>query len=483
MTTATGREYLRVSKDRTGQSRSVTEQADDNQRHAGQRGVHLLEPYAEPKAVSASRYGRKTRAGFARLVADLRAGRFGAGQLWLWESSRGSRKVSEWVELVEALEQAAVSVYVTSHGRLYDPRVPRDRRSLLEDAVDSEYETGKSSQRTRRAHAALAAAGKPNGQAPYGYRREYDPGTRIGRQVIDPAEAAIVREMFTRLAAGETLRSISRDLTARGVRSRRGKVLTIQQIRPMLTRAAYAGLRTHRAGSGGPPITAAATWPPIVARRLFDRVQAILSAPERKTRRPGRANHLLSLIGCCDVCGDGLVVTAHHGRWTYRCRSGGHVSVAEPDLDRFTEDLMLGYLTRPDVAQVLAAAAASTVDLDAARAALADVDAELGELYAQVSAGRLSAVALAAIEPGLLARKQAAADAVAELSAPPALAGILRPGPGARRRWKALTVEQRRVVARILLTPQLLGQLRIIRGRRGVRLPVEDRVSLRRVEA
>jgi DNA invertase Pin-like site-specific DNA recombinase len=473
----TGREYLRVSKDRTGQARSVTEQADDNQRHAHQRGVHLLDPYAEPKAVGASRYSRKTRAGFAQLVADLKAGGFAAEQLWLWESSRGSRKVSEWVELVEALEQAAVSVYVTSHGRLYDPRVPRDRRSLLEDAVDSEYETGKSSQRTRRAHAALAAAGRPNGAAPFGFIRTYNPATRQGTQTIVADEAAVVREMFTRVAAGESLRAISRDLTDRGIRSRTGKVFTVQYVRRMLLRESYAGLRVHRPADG-PATTVAGTWPVIVDRALFERVQRILTDPGRKTRRPGRAVHLLSLIAVCDVCGDGLIAVQHHGAWIYRCRGKGHVTCPEADLDRHVEKVMFAYLARPDVSAKLAAATATGSDLDRVRDEVAAVRAQLDDLYTQVATRRLTPGALAAVEPRLVAQLETLQRQEVELSAPPALVALIRPGRGAPRRWRALAVPARREVARMLLAPDLLGQVRV--GRcpvRGQRCPVEERTK------
>jgi DNA invertase Pin-like site-specific DNA recombinase len=47
--------------------------------------------------VSASRYGRKQRADFADLLADLENDRFDAHVLMLWESSRGTRKVGEMV--------------------------------------------------------------------------------------------------------------------------------------------------------------------------------------------------------------------------------------------------------------------------------------------------------------------------------------------------------------------------------------------------
>jgi site-specific DNA recombinase len=96
----TGREYLRVSKDRSGRMRSPAEQHDENLAAAQRRGVQLGEPYTERRAIGASRYSRGTRDDFDQLLGDISAGRFGADELWLWESSRGSRKVPEWVTLI-----------------------------------------------------------------------------------------------------------------------------------------------------------------------------------------------------------------------------------------------------------------------------------------------------------------------------------------------------------------------------------------------
>ncbi|HEV8528264.1 MAG TPA: recombinase family protein, partial [Actinomycetes bacterium] len=77
-TTKTAREYLRVSRDESGRLRSPEEQHGDNERAAEAHGWALGAPYVEDGAVSASRYGRKARPGYAALVDDLEADRVGA---------------------------------------------------------------------------------------------------------------------------------------------------------------------------------------------------------------------------------------------------------------------------------------------------------------------------------------------------------------------------------------------------------------------
>jgi len=243
----TGREYLRVSMDRSGRERSQDDQHGDNERACVERGIRLGDPYREAGSASASRYARKGRSDFERLLADLGEGRFGAQVLVLWESSRGSRKVGEWVTLIELCEDAGVRIFVTTHGREYDPANPRDRRSLLEDAVDSEYESSKVSARVKRAHAANAAAGRPHGPTSFGYIRRYDERTKaLIAQEPHPQLAPVVIELFRRLRKGHSLMAIARDFAARGIMNASGRPFSPQHLRVLALTPAYAGIRVHQ---------------------------------------------------------------------------------------------------------------------------------------------------------------------------------------------------------------------------------------------
>jgi site-specific DNA recombinase len=294
----TGREYLRVSYDRSGRERSQNEQHDDNARACTEHAITLATPYRESGSASASRYARKSRDDFARLLADLESGRFGANVLVLWESSRGSRKVGEWVTLIELCEDQGVSIFVTTHGREYDPGNARDRRSLLEDAVDSEYESSKVSARARRASAANAAAGKPHGRVPFGYQRRYDERTKAFlAQEPHPDQAPIVREVFIRVRAGHSLRAIARDFEARGFVNRSGRPFTAAHLRVLALTASYAGVRLHdpegkRTGRrvnvyGAPGVQQTpGTWPALVS--LEESWPCRRSCPTRSGSPPAR---------------------------------------------------------------------------------------------------------------------------------------------------------------------------------------------------
>jgi site-specific DNA recombinase len=477
---STGREYLRVSLDRSGRERSQDEQHRDNERAAAERGITLGGAYRENGSASASRYATKRRDAFDRLLADLERDRFGADVLVLWESSRGSRSVGEWVRLIELAEARGVNIFVTTHGREYSPTNPRDRRSLLEDAVDSEYESAKVSMRATRAAAANAAAGKPHGAVPFGYQRTYDPRTRaLVAQEPHPDEAPVVRELYRRLAAGESLRSIEREYERRGVRTRSGLPFSAQHLRNVALRASYAGLRSHDG-----KITGRGTWPALVDEATFYAVHVRLTDPGRVTTRPGRGVHLLSMIATCDVCG-GPLAAARRDRGVYVCRTSGHVKISEAELNTLAEAVILAYLSDERRYRALVAGEGDTSEeLTRVRGELAAVRAERAEAERAVPETVFEARAFAALIERLTNQVVGLETRERELTTPAPLLSI-RPGKDVRRRWKAAGMPARREVARLLLVPAILGELRVRRRpeeiRRDLHVPAEQRVDFRRL--
>ncbi|QZY52247.1 recombinase family protein [Leucobacter tenebrionis] len=308
------REYLRVSRDDKKTGKSPDQQHHENVAAFAREGfeLHPSEPYRDVDR-SASRYARGEREDFERLVSDLETGRFGADVLAIWESSRGSRRVSEWSRLIELCEETGVKIWVTTHGRLYDPANARDRRSLHEDAVDAEYESDKTSERIRRNVRDAAKEGKPHGKNLYGYRRVYDPQTReLVRVEEHPDQAPVVKEAARRVMAGESFHGIAKDFNARGIAPRRPKRKEHREhsgwdgsaVKQMLSMPAYAGKRQHRG-----EVVSDAVWPALIEHEQWLKLQAVMSPPERKRPEAYREfKHLLSGLAFCDVCGAPLKV-------------------------------------------------------------------------------------------------------------------------------------------------------------------------------
>jgi site-specific DNA recombinase len=374
------REYLRVSKDRQMTGKSPDQQHEENVKSIERQGwsLHADPPYRDTDR-SASRFATKTREDFKRLIDDLERDTFGADVLAIWESSRGSRRVGEWVDLVDLCKERKVRIWVTTHGRLYDPANARDRRSLLEDAVDAEYESDKTSERIRRNVRAAAEKGKPHGKNIYGYQRVYDKQTRELLRVEEhPEQAPIVKEAARRILAGDTFYAIAKDFNERGIPSRRptrkdhrsNYGWTPPAVKQMLTMPAYAGKRQHQG-----EIVGDALWPALIDLPTWHKLQAVMSPPARKRTNDWPAKHLLAGIALCGVCGAPLrvgkqnagvkkydsqgVAVPRKTYSTYVCSgvpgrpgpdgmTGFHVTMREEHLDEVVTELMLARLERPD---------------------------------------------------------------------------------------------------------------------------------------
>lgn len=483
--TEIGRPYLRVSEDKSGREVSPDEQLGDLDDDATTLNLRLGEEYRD--IGSASRFATKARKAFRRLLTDLETGDFGAGVLLLWEPSRSSRDEGESFRLIDLLERTGVKLWI--HGyRMFDPASSwQDRHELMRMALDSAKESYQTSDRVKRSHRRMVGERKPAGPVGFGLTREYDPvtGKLLGR-VLDPERAPLAVELFEHLAAGRSLRSIAADWRARGVLNGAGKPYTPAQLRSMVRSRHFIGervwIRDRRRRTESEPQVIEGVSPKIVEPELYWRVQEILADPERRKIRPGRGKHLLSMIGKCDRCGGRLHAKTLRGQLRYACLDKGCVSVPYDELNDLAEDVVLGYLSDP--AQYTALAQPDEkrdADLAAAAAEASQIRTELAELEAAVSAGTLGVAFAARVEPGLRERLGKAERRARELSAPPKLSGVLEPGPDVARRWKVLEMEQKREVVRLLLVPELIGELRVSPvgpGRK--RVPVEERVQFAR---
>lgn len=430
-----------------GSAKSVDEQTREVIADVERRGGVVAGLYTD--TVSASRFTAKARSDWLRLLDDLRSGTLSA--LGMWESSRGDRDLASWASMLALCREYGRPILVTSHGRVYDMRVARDWRTLAEDGVDSAYESEKLSQRLRRSAAVAAGRGLPHGRVRYGYERVYDPTTRrLVQQRPREGQAAIVREIFTRVVRGDPVSAITADLNARGIPSPTGVAWARSAVRDIATGLTYIGVRVH-GGEQHP-----GTWPPLVDAATFWAAQRILSDPARTTTRPGRARYLLSYIATCGVCGAPVSAgMPSHGRGpNYRCSTHGHAVVQVAALDELVTKLVLGRLRLPDVARRLRAGGDDAAAV-AARARAEQLRARLDEARDSAARGETSLASLARIEATLVA-DIAAADAAARRAAtPPVLRELLASPKGIAARWATIPLAARREVVRLLVTIEL----------------------------
>jgi site-specific DNA recombinase len=419
----------RVSKSKDGRSRSVPEQHDENQAEAAGHGWTVTATYED--VMSASRFAARERKDWPRLVADVENG--AVDVVLLWEPSRGSRKLGEWINFLDLCRERRVLIHVTSHRHTYDLTNRRDRKALIEDGTDAEDESEKTSERVRRHLDANAADGMPHSQAPFGYRRVYDDRGHLNRNEAQrpvEEEAALVRKVIGMVAAEVPLSQAERET---GV--------SRSTIRKWCNNPAYVGKRRTPAG------LVEARWPAIVDEGTWRGAQAALAGKPMAgvNSRPGGAKYLLSGIMTCCECGKPLEPDpdSSRRRACYGCRTG-HVTIKQAGADEVIRDLVIARCAQDDLYQLLTAA--SGAEAEAARAEAVKLDAELDEW---LSAG-ISARAYKAKEDEYLPLIAAARERAETLTVPAPIRDLVTAGNDVAKVWEGMTVQQRRGTVRFL---------------------------------
>lgn len=481
-----GREYLRVS---ANGERSIPEQHEDNIHSADREGVTLAAPYQDQG--SASKYAQHGRDDFDRLMADLESGQFAADILWLWESSRGTRRMGEWATLLDLCEDRGLLIHVTSHERTYNPANYRDRETLLTDGVTSEIEARRLSARTLRGINANARDGKPHGICPFGFKRDYE--VRRGklvpiRQYAHPEHGPLIEELFERVWAEAAFMAISADWEKRGIVSRdrmvKGKPIpgipfSGVTLRTMVTNVAYVGLRNNKG------TLVKASWDGLVPEALFWDVQSLISDPSRLKHRPGGAHHAFTSALVCDKCSGPSTVT-YKRRWPeYTCKKKGCWRARKDEIDAIIlgdaeqPGVILQYLARHDVYEALDAdeaigeAAEIRNTLARARADLKETEAAEPETLAEEKRFARRAERLEAQIAELQKRRD-------ELARPTKLSTLFKPGPDVAGRWDRAPVSTQRAIAQLLLSPAFIGQPRMKQIAASASEAVKDRMEWRR---
>ncbi|GAA4221373.1 DNA invertase Pin-like site-specific DNA recombinase [Streptosporangium album] len=440
--------YDRVSADRRRDARSVGEQETANVAACDRYGWHVEEVFTDNDR-SASRFARKTRPDWERLVEQLSAGRFDV--IVLWEPSRGDRELEMWARLLNTCRRDGVLIHITSHDRTYDVRRPRDWRTLAEDGVDSAYESEKVSERIRRGTRARAAEGRPHGKRLFGFQRVYDATTgQLVGQEIHPEQAATVRAIADMVTRGMPLTAIATQFNQEGILSPRGAMWRGTQIKRLILNPAYIGYRTHL----GERVLSPEWFPPILDEQVYYVCLSKLTDPARGEQRPSSIKHLLSGLAVCGVCGSRVRIFKNKGRFGYTCKpaapGGGpsfHVSRHVGRVDEYIEGLVIRYLQHPELAAMMVGDDESAAELRSILAEIEGKRAYLDQFYVQAAEEKLSARAVAAVEAAELAEIEVLERRSRRVRFSPQIGHLVEAGPEqVPQRWGALDVVQRREV-------------------------------------
>ena len=253
----------------------------------------------------------------------------GVERVLMTAPDRLARTYVHQVLLLEELERFGCVVEVLDRPMRHDPH---DQLLLQIRGAVAEYERTLIAERMRRGRLAKLRTGTllPWTRVPYGYRVDPDrPRDPTGVR-MDPAEGAVVLELFIRyLQPGATLEGVVAALAREGVPTPHGRPQWSRStLRWLLRNPVYLGQvyanRTHArpahqrhsarqpVGQQGTTLelTARETWllvttiPPLVSQDLFDQVHVKLAENRRLARRhTTTGDYLLRALVSCGVCG------------------------------------------------------------------------------------------------------------------------------------------------------------------------------------
>ena len=347
--------YARKSTDQNGvadEEKSVVRQVERAKAYAAKKGWTVLSEYVfSDDGISGAEFER--RPGLMALMGSLKP-RPPFHVLIMSNVDRLGREQIETTYLLKQIIVAGVRMfdYMEDRERVLDS--PTDKLLLAVTTYAAEMERHQARQRTRDALLSKALRGYVTGGSVFGYRNVEVLGGGPKRQhvvrEIDPAQAEVVRRIFTLAAKGLGFKRIAARLNVEGVpsprprRSGRPRSWTSSSVRGLLLNPLYRGQiiwgRIRKRDSWGLKkyldrpesewvkldaehlrIISDELWHAMERRIDSTRMAHGRDAGRRSGGRPIRATdsrYLLTGFAQCAVCGGGIVVGSQdfkrHGR-------------------------------------------------------------------------------------------------------------------------------------------------------------------------
>jgi DNA invertase Pin-like site-specific DNA recombinase len=470
--------YLRLSAV-ADDSTSITRQEADLQALAEREGWVVVATLTD-EGIS----GRKARANAAEALRMLREDE--ADVLAVWKLDRWTRQgLGAIGALSDTLDAVPGSLFVAlQDGLRSDQSSWRLIAAVLSEVARSEADNTSARIRSSIAHRKTVAdrfAGA-GGTIPFGYDSAPAPDG-VGRVlVVNPVEAAVVRDVAGRILDDEvSLWAVARDLNADGVPTSKSDFRkaryrgtpdpaadrgrwTVTVVRSLWTSHSILGRVMHRGDlvrdEDGLPRS---VWPPLLdlvtVERLRERV-GYRSTPAEPRRKAAR---LLSGVAFCAYCDRKLYVTGSNGQAVYKCGASWNGYTCEAPsvnaelLDTYVSEHFLASRGEDDEVELVTTGASTGTD-----EALAEIEATLRE----TTAARLDDTA----DTGALVQRLSSLKARrAELRAIPATvsAAYLPTGRTLRESWHSA---DSLIVRRRILTTALdhLTISKAVRGRKGL---------------
>lgn len=297
----------------------------------------------------------RKRPGFNGMIAAAKQQPRPFDAILLWKFSRFARNQEESILYKAMLRRNGIDVISIS-----EPIVDGPFGGLIERIIEwmDEYYSIRLSGEVKRSMTLNAQRGRRQIAPPFGYALSPADASGGRKMVPEPAEAALVREVFSRFIAGEGLFPLAKWLNSVGARTHRGGAMENRTVEYMLRNPVYIGKirwtptgRTRRDFDNPDTIIADGDHEAIIDEATWEAAQARMRAVKEQWGYKARPSHELKdwmggVVRCAD-CGATLIFAQPHyfkcnNYARGRCRSSQHVHVDrlhEALLERLRADL------------------------------------------------------------------------------------------------------------------------------------------------
>lgn len=401
----------------------------------------------------------KVRDDFMAMIAAMENGEFNV--LWVWEKERLNRTLTDFDLVTYKAVEHGVKFLVDD--KWFDPADDDEWALAGIGAVLGGREVRKIKRRVIAGVKAHASAGKPYGQAGFGFRATYqltasgvqDRKSRI--DVVHEGEAEIIRELAAKIIDGVPYDQLCDDLEARGIRtSRGGTKWTARVLKRTMTRPKLVGDRSHNGVIVAPALSEA-----ILDRQVFIDLMAAIGTSRKpasvgapKGGRP--ASHLLVGLMRCAICESRCYAHKNAqkpGTFDYVCGNRKRHVARNTELpDAVVIDHAVTWLMS-DEARQLIDASRSKVSAEAARERKS-IDERLKAAARMFAAETIDEDSLTEINNELRPRQVELDAILAQHGNAPVYADLV--GPEAAELWKGLTLARKRAVIAELFEVRML---------------------------
>lgn len=371
--------YCRISSDTEGEGLGVQRQESMCRDLAKAKGWTVHKVYVD-NDISAST--GKHRPQYEAMLADAEAGAING--IVSYDIDRLTRQPIELERIITLSEKHKVALG-TCRGEI---DLSTDGGQLMARILGAfaRKEAQNISARVKAQKQQAAESGKPAGGRfrTFGYTRDFK---------VIPEEAAVVKEIFSRSASGESWHNIFKDLNSRGIKTTSGGEFRRSTIVRIIERKEYAGIRVHKGKEVGSTsyesIITPAEW------EAGQRKATINYGYKHNARKYPLSGYV--------VCGECLTNMHSNGR-QYLCKTDnggcGTVSMTR----RYLEEAFLTAVMKKAEHDTTTGAVIDNTK------AIAKIDAEITAVRQQYDAGELDLMDVTPMLKGLRAKRAVLKD-------------------------------------------------------------------------